>query len=171
MRAEESRALKSILARACVALAVVLLFAAPASAQWRVGGFAGGEHDSSWDEFLVLGADARGDIGNRNLELNPRFTYFLREDVTRFQIDLNLIKRVPLAGTSRIEPYIGTGVAFERFSIQGFSDSAVGFNYIVGGTLKATGKIQVFSQFVYTVLQDSLNNAVLSAGVHYKLSR
>lgn len=158
----------------CVAVAVLLISAAPASAQWRVGPFLGGEHESSWDEFLVIGADARGVVGTQNLELNPRISYFVRDLATRFQLDFNVIKRLEVAGTSRIEPYVGTGLAFERISFDGnFADneSALGFNYIVGATVKTSGRMQAFAQFVYTVLHDSPNNAVVSAGVHFRLSK
>jgi hypothetical protein len=156
----------------CVAVATLVVSAAPASAQWRVGGFLGGEHESSWDEFLVIGADARGAMGTQNMELNPRISYFVRDQMTRFQMDLNVIKRLEVASTSRIEPYVGTGLAFERISFDpSGSESALGFNYIVGATLKASGRVQTFAQFVYSVLHDSPNNAVASVGVHFKLSR
>jgi len=157
-----------------VTLAAMVVSAAPAWAQWRVGPFLGGEHESSWDEFLVIGADARGELSKNNLELNPRISYFVRDFTTRFQIDMNVIKRLEVAGTSRIEPYVGTGLAFERISYDGSgfdNESALGFNYIVGATLKASGRVQTFAQFVYTVLQDSANNAVVSVGVHFKLSK
>ena len=157
---------------ACFAVVAMAMFAAPASAQWRVGAFVGFEHDSGWDEFLVLGADARKPTDKYNLELNPRFTWFLREDMTRFQVDVNVIKRLDVAGTGKIEPYIGTGVAFERISFDfpgADSESAFGFNYILGAALKSSGKFQPFAQFVYSVLNDSPNNAVISAGVHWKL--
>lgn len=48
-----------------------------------MGPFLGGEHESSWDEFLVIGADARGAVGTQNMELNPRFTYFVRDLTSR----------------------------------------------------------------------------------------
>jgi opacity protein-like surface antigen len=156
---------------ACFALAAMFVFAAPASAQWRFGAFAGFEHDAGWDEFLVIGADARKQTDKHNLELNPRFSWFLREDLTRFQLDLNALKRLDVAGAGKFEPYIGTGLAFERisFDFPGFdSESALGFNYILGTTVKSSGKFQLFGQFVYTVLNDSPNNAVVSAGIHWK---
>jgi len=173
MRSEGLRKLTvRVLGIGCAALVLTVASAAPASAQWRVGGFLGGEHESSWDEFLVIGADARGAIGTQNLELNPRISYFVRDQMTRFQMDLNVIKRLEVASTSRLEPYVGTGLAFERISFDpSGSESALGFNYIVGATLKASGRVQTFAQFVYTVLQDSPNNAVVSAGVHVKLSK
>jgi hypothetical protein len=157
-----------------VVLSALVASAAPASAQWRVGGFLGAEHESSWDEFLVIGADARTPVGTKNMEVNPRFSFFVRDFVTRIQLDLNVIKRLDVASASRIEPYVGTGLAFERLSFEGGvfdSQSAVGFNYILGATLKSSGRVQTFAQFVYTVLNDSPNNAVVSVGVHYKLSR
>ncbi|MBK9242959.1 MAG: hypothetical protein IPL75_22460 [Acidobacteria bacterium] len=175
MRSEGLRKLTvRVLAVGCVTVAALLVSAAPASAQWRVGPFIGGEHESSWDEFLVIGADARGAVGTQNMELNPRFTYFVRDLTTRFQMDFNVIKRLEVASTSRIEPYVGTGLAFERISYDGNvfdNESALGFNYIVGATVKSSGRMQAFAQFVYTVLHDSANNAVVSAGVHFKLSK
>lgn len=160
------------LAIACATLAGSVIFAAPASAQWRVGPFLGGEHESSWDEFLVIGADARKPIDTHDLEINPRFTYFIRDLATRFQLDFNVIKRLDMASTGRIEPYVGTGIAFSRISYDLDAldnESALGFNYIMGATLKTTGRWQPFAQFVYTVLHDSPNNAVVSAGVHFKI--
>lgn len=173
MRSEGARQLKfRALAIACVAFAATVVFATPASAQWRVGPFIGGEHESSWDEFLVIGADARKPLASNDLEINPRFSYFIRDLATRFQLDFNVIKRLDVAGTGRIEPYVGTGLAFERISYDfaGFdNESALGFNYIMGATLKSSGRWQTYAQFVYTVLHDSPNNAVVSAGVHFKL--
>ncbi len=175
MRSEGLRKVTArVLAVGCVAVAALLVSAAPASAQWRVGPFLGGEHESSWDEFLVIGADARSAVGTQNLELNPRITYFVRDLATRFQMDFNVIKRLEVAGTSRIEPYVGTGLAFERIRYEGNisdNESALGFNYVVGATVKASGRMQAFAQFVYTVLHDSANNAVVSAGVHFKLAK
>ncbi len=156
---------------ACMAFVATMVFASPASAQWRVGPFIGGEHESSWDEFLVIGADARKPLESNNLEINPRVSYFIRDLTTRFQLDFNVIKRLDVAGTGRIEPYFGTGIAFERISYDFAgvdNESALGFNYIMGATLKTTGRWQPFAQFVYTVLHDSPNNAVVSAGVHFK---
>ena len=157
---------------ACIAFLASVMFAAPASAQWRVGPFLGGEHESSWDEFLVIGADARQPLDTHDLEINPRFTYFVRDLATRFQLDFNVIKRLDVASTGRIEPYVGTGIAFHRISydLDAFdNESALGFNYIVGATLKTSGRWQPFAQFSYTVLHDSPNNAVVSGGVHFKL--
>lgn len=153
--------------------AAVLLFAEPAHAQWRVGGFVGGEHESSWDEFLLVGADARGVVGSRGLEFNPRLTYFLRSKTTRFQVDLNIIKPLLLATPGRVEPFVGVGAALERVSYSSganTSETNVGFNYIVGGTMKSNGQITPFGQFQYTVLHDAPNNAVVSVGLHYSLA-
>jgi hypothetical protein len=160
------------LAIACLAIVASLLFAAPASAQWRVGPFLGGEHESGWDEFLVIGADARKPLDTNDLEINPRFSYFIRDLATRFQLDFNVIKRLDVASTGRLEPYLGTGIAFGRIShdLDAIdNESALGFNYIMGATLKTTGRWQPFAQFVYTALHDSPNNAVVSAGVHFKI--
>jgi hypothetical protein len=146
--------------------------ATPASAQWRIGGFVGGEHESSWDEFLVIGADARGAMGSKGLEINPRFSYFLRELTTRFQVDLNVLKPLPLASKTRLVPYLGVGLAFESVSYDQStidSESAIGYNYVVGATTNGTGQIKPFAQFQYTVLNDAPNNAVLNFGVHFSL--
>ena len=181
MRSEGSREFTSARVRAIrplramaiagLAFAALVIFAAPASAQWRVGPFLGGEHESSWDEFLVIGADARKPLDSRDMEINPRFSYFIRDLATRFQLDFNVIKRLDVASTGPIEPYVGTGIAFSRISydLDAFdNESALGFNYIVGATLKTSSRWQFFGQFVYTVLHDSPNNAVVSAGVHFK---
>lgn len=152
--------------------AVSTLCAAPAHAQWRVGAFVGGEHESSWDEFLVIGADARGVVGAHGLEINPRLAYFLRSGESRFQADINLIKPLVLATPGRMQPYIGTGLAVERISFEGGaseSQTNFGFNYIVGGTLRTSGRLTPFAQFEYTVLHDASNNAVVSAGLHFAL--
>lgn len=149
----------------------------PAAAQWRVGGFLGGEHESSWDEFLVIGADARGPVGGHSFELNPRVSYFIRDATTRFQLDFNVIKPLALQNKSRIVPFIGTGVALESVSYDGDvsqvgeGQTNVGFNYIVGGTISTSKRVEPYAQFVYTVLNDSPNNAVISVGVHFKLGK
>lgn len=153
---------------------LVLLFitAAPASAQWRIGGFLGGEHESSWDEFLVLGPDARGAVSNGRFELNPRLTYFLREGMTRLQVELNLIKPLRLAAPGRVEPYLGVGVALESASFDSpgaESETNFGYNYVVGGTWKTTGSIQPFGQFTYTVLHEAPNTALITLGIHFKM--
>ena len=158
-----------VLFGACISL---LLVARPAVAQWRVGGFVGGEHDSSWSEFLVIGADARGAVGSNGLELNPRISYFLRSRTTRFQADVNVIKPLILADKSPVMPFVGVGLALEHVSYDGAnsrSESNVGFNYIVGGTLSVTGSLQPYAQFAYSVLKDAPNTAVVSVGVHYTL--
>lgn len=143
--------------------------ASPAAAQWRIGGFVGGEHESSWDEFLVIGADARGAVGSKGIEINPRVSYFLREGTSRFQLDLNLLKPLVLASPSRLAPYVGLGLAFESISYDVStidSESAVGFNYVVGATTTGSGQFKPFAQLQYTVLNDAPNNAVVSVGVH-----
>jgi hypothetical protein len=162
---------RGALARAGMAVALTVALAVPAGAQWRVGGFAGGEHESSWDEFLVLGADVRRTVGARGIEVNPRFTYFLRDGLTRYQADLNLIKPLILAHPGRIEPFVGLGVALERISDgnSALNSTNVGFNYIVGGSVRTAGRWQPFGQFQYSVLNDAGNNAVVSLGLHYRL--
>jgi hypothetical protein len=156
--------------RAAMVFGLSVALSIPAEGQWRVGGFVGGEHDSSWDEFLVLGADVRREFGARGLEFNPRFTYFLRDGTTRYQADLNLIKPLILARPGRIEPFVGLGVALERISDSNSAQSStnVGFNYIVGGSLRTAGRWQPFGQFEYSVLNDTGNNAVVSLGLHYR---
>ncbi|MBC7842934.1 MAG: hypothetical protein H7099_11500 [Gemmatimonadaceae bacterium] len=158
--------------RTMLGVATAMLFCAvTAHAQWRVGGFVGGEHESSWDEFLVIGADARGVVGAQGLEINPRFSYFVRSGETRYQADINLIKPLVLATPYRVQPFVGTGLAVARFSFDGAggSETKVGFNYIVGGTLRTSGRLIPFAQFEYTVLNDAPNNAVISAGLHFAL--
>jgi len=160
------------LAATAAAVLLSVTVATPAAAQWRVGGFLGGEHESSWDEFLVIGADARGAVGSNGLELNPRISYFLREFTTRFQLDFNLLKPLTLASKSRLVPYVGLGLAFESISYdQGTvdSESAVGFNYVVGATTNSTGSLRPFAQFQYSVLNDAPNNATVNVGLHFTL--
>jgi hypothetical protein len=161
---------RGTLSRATLAVALTVALSMPAGAQWRVGGFAGGEHESSWDEFLVLGADVRRTVGAKGLEVNPRFTYFLRDGLTRYQAELNLIKSLILARPGRIEPFVGLGVALERVSddISAFNSTNVGFNYIVGGSVRTAGRWQPFGQFEYSVLNEASNNAIVSLGLHYR---
>lgn len=163
-----------VVASICVGIVALAASAASASAQWRVGGFIGGEHESSWDEFLVVGADARGTVGAHSFELNPRASYFIRSRTTRFQLDFNVIKPLSIQGNSKIVPYIGTGVALEKVSYDdddtGAADQTnVGFNYITGASINTSSRVQPYAQFVYTVLNDSANNAVISFGLHFKL--
>jgi hypothetical protein len=153
--------------------ALALVFAAStAQAQWKLGGFVGGEHESSWDEFLLLGVEARGAIAGGKAEVAPRFAYFLREGTTRFQVDVNLIKSLVLASPGRINPYLGLGLALESLS---FDDSDVdgetsfGFNYVVGGTVRTSGALEPYGQFQYSVLHDAPNNATVTLGLLYRL--
>ncbi len=162
----------AIARRMITVLSALLLFAAPAQAQWRVGGFIGAEHESSWDEFLVIGADALKDIGSQGLQINPRFSYFLREFTTRFQVDVNFIKPLELVSKPRIMPYLGLGLALENVSYDNSeidSESNVGFNYVVGATTNGSGSMKPFAQFQYSVLNDAPNNAVVTLGLHFSL--
>ncbi len=149
-----------------------LIVSRPVSAQWRIGGFVGGEHESSWSEFLVVGADARLPLTSNAIEINPRVSYFIRTRTSRYQFDLNVIKPLILAQPWRIEPFVGLGAALEHVSYSGAgstSSTNIGFNYIVGGTYKTAGSLQPFGQFQYTVINEGVNNAVVSVGVHFKL--
>lgn len=161
-------------ATVCVAFGALAAASAPAAAQWKVGPFIGGEHESSWDEFLVIGADARGTVGKHTFELNPRFSYFIRESTTRFQLEFNVLRPLVLANSSKIAPYIGTGVALESVSYDNSElkgESNVGFNYIMGAAVNTKSRVAPYAQFTYTVLNDSPNNALLAFGVNIKLGQ
>jgi hypothetical protein len=153
--------------------ALALVFAAStAQAQWKVGAFVGGEHESSWDEFLLLGIESRGAIAGGKAEVAPRFSYFLREGTTRLQVDVNLIKPLVLASSGRVTPYLGLGIALENLS---FDDSDVegetsfGFNYVVGGAVRTAGALEPYGQFQYSVLNDAPNVATVTLGLLYRL--
>jgi hypothetical protein len=142
-------------------------------AQWRIGGSIGGEHDSSWDEFLVVGAQARGGIMNRRFEINPQFVYFLRSGFTQTQVAVNLLKPLVLASPGALEPYVGVGVGVEMFSFD--SPGAEGetnltHQYVVGATTRSASALQLFGQFQYTVdHQAGGNSMVASAGLLFRL--
>ncbi len=113
-------------------------------------------------------------MGSKGLEINPRFSCFIRSGTRRYQADVNLIKPLVLANPSRVEPYVGLGLALERLSFTGAgatSQTNVGFNYIVGGTVKVSGRLQPFGQFQYSVLNDAGNNAVVSVGLHFVMGK
>jgi hypothetical protein len=160
--------MKNRLVRALTLLAVVCIAATPASAQWKFGGALGAEHESSWDEFLVLTFEARRPISQWSTELAPRFSYFLRDGVTRFQIDANLLKPLELATPKPFIPYIGLGAALEVFSAEGFDQNSVGFNYVVGATRRTSGNLELYGQFQYTVLNDAPNTALVGVGLLYR---
>lgn len=153
------------------AVALLALSAAPsvAFAQWRVGGAIGAEHESSWDEFLLVTLEGRGPIAHGTAELAPRLSYFLRDGETRIQVDVNYIKPLVLAKPVAVTPYVGLGAALERLSASGFSDTSPGINYVVGATTNASGSLQWYGQFQYSVLHESSNVAVISVGALFRL--
>jgi hypothetical protein len=148
----------------------VFAISTPAVAQWRIGGSVGAEHESSWDEFLVLTLEARGAIAGGKAEIAPRFSWFMREGVTRYQLDANFLKPLVLASPLKVTPYVGIGGAFESFSAEGQDgETAVGINYVTGATTRSTGALEGYAQFQYSVLHDTPNVAVISAGLLYRL--
>lgn len=151
----------------------VLAFCAvttPASAQWRIGGALGAEHESSWDEFLVFTLEARRAVLQRNGEFAPRFSYFLRDGVTQFQIDVNVLSRLILQRSFPVEPYMGIGGALHRVSFEGAgSESYVGFNYVMGGVLRSETSMNWYGQFQYSVLHDAPNVALVNIGALWRL--
>jgi hypothetical protein len=153
-----------------VALALTLV-APAAQAQWRIGGFVGAEHESSWDEFLLLGAEARGEVAGGKAELAPRLSYFLRDGMTRFQVDANLLKPLVLASPGKVIPYVGLGAALHSVSFDDSNadgETAVGINYVVGGIWRTTGALEPHAQFQYSVLNDAFNVAVVTVGLLYR---
>jgi hypothetical protein len=156
--------------RVTCALAILTLVvtAAPASAQWRLGGALGAEHESSWDDFIVLTFEARKPIISWNTEIAPRVSYFLRDDVTRLQFDVNWLKPLELSRPGSLIPYVGIGGALELFSSDGFDQNSLGFNYVFGATKRTTGKLQWYGQFQYTVLNDAPNTALIGIGILFR---
>lgn len=154
-----------------VALSLALI-SSTAQAQWRIGGFLGAEHESSWDEFLLLGFEARGGVARGAADLAPRFSYFLRDGMTRYQIDVNLIKPLVLASPIKVVPYLGVGAALAMASFDGpgaEDETAVGLNYVVGGTWRTTGALEPYAQFQYSVLHDAFNVSVVTVGLLYRI--
>jgi hypothetical protein len=158
--------------RALRVLSFLMVFtvSTPAMAQWRIGGSVGAEHESSWDEFLVLTFEARGAIANGRADIAPRLSYFMREGVSRYQLDVNVLKSLVLASPLKVTPYVGLGGAFESFSPDGGDgETAVGLNYVVGATTRSSSALQGYAQFQYSVLHDVPNVAVVSVGFLYRL--
>jgi hypothetical protein len=152
---------------------LALVFAAStAQAQWKIGGFVGGEHESSWDEFLLLGFEARGAMGGGKVDVAPRFSYFLREATTRFQVDVNLIKPLVLASPGRVTPFLGVGLALESVSFDDSdadAETSIGFNYVAGAAVRTAGALEPYGQFQYSVLNDAPNVATVTLGLLYRL--
>jgi hypothetical protein len=152
-----------------VLLALVLV-SSPAPAQLRLGAFLGAEHESSWDEFLLVGVEARARIVDGRVVVAPRFSYFIREATTRLQVDLNLLKPLAFKQPSAIKPYLGIGASFESVSFDGGDgDSAVGLNYVMGGAYRLNGPLQPYAQFQYSFFHEAFNVAVVTLGILYRL--
>lgn len=136
------------------------------------GAFAGGELDTP-DDWLLFGGDARVNLGNMKMELNPRVSYHPIEGGSIVQIDVNLLKNFELARPGKLRPFVGIGGAWRRFSIDDvdINDSKVGLNLVSGARLamKPGSGYEPFFQAQYTVINDELNPFSIVVGVSFHL--
>lgn len=163
-------------------LLLLLLLLAPASPvlaqfQIRVGPTLGFKMDHESD-LLVIGADARYDPHLDTLIVfNPRFNFYLEENATSFQIDLNALLNPCPGGFRTFSPYMGAGVAVQHFKfddVNGFdgaSSTDVGLNLLSGFYLDTNTSFQPFLQAQYTAVNNNPNLMVVSGGLLFRFNR
>ena len=154
-----------------VLMAALFAFAAPASAQFQIGGGLGYLFDRE-EDFLLIHGDARIDLSGSPFVINPKLTYFLG-DGTMWQIDGNLLYNLLLADASRFHPYVGAGVGINRFSFdtnvpggEDFSETTVGLNLVHGTRITMNNSpLELFGHLQYFFANDFQNQMILYAGV------
>lgn len=87
------------------------------------------------------------------------------------QLDLNILHHYALAGESRFKPYVGVGGAFNRYTFDDFSDSAVGLNLVTGVRLAGSpeSRFEPFLNTQYTIIRDQGNLFTLVVGATFRL--
>jgi hypothetical protein len=157
-------------------IGISLLSPGPLAAQTLLGGQIGYLFDTKEDQFSI-GADARIPLSNASWTANPRLTHYLIGDgFSLNQIDLNMLYRIPGQAKSRVQFYVGGGVALVRQSFDGpngsrTSETKAGLNYVTGAQFPQKGSWVPWVQTMYTAAMDYGNSYVASVGLSYKLKR
>ena len=129
-----------------------------------VAPFVGAILDTS-EDWLLLGGEARLKLADRPFQVNPRLTFNPYEGGSMMQLDVNLLHNYALAGDSRFRPYVGIGGAFNRYSFDDFSESAVGLNLVSGARLRmAASRFEPFLNAQYTIIRDQGNLFMVVVG-------
>jgi hypothetical protein len=123
------------------------------------------------DDWLVFGADARLQI-DRNLEIEPRFTYQPLSGGHVIQLDANVLKNIELARPGRFRPFFGVGGTLRSFSPdRGEGETKVGLN-LVSGTRIALSSSSGYEPFItaqYSIVRDQFNTFSLVVGASFRL--
>ena len=123
------------------------------------------------DDWLVFGADARVQI-DRNLELEPRFTYQPLSGGHVIQLDANVLKNIELARPGRFRPFFGVGGTLRSLSPdRGDGETKVGLN-LISGTRIALSSSSGYEPFItaqYSIVRDQFNTFSLVVGASFRL--
>jgi opacity protein-like surface antigen len=171
------RRLTLVVAAAFLSLPIIAS-AASAQAHVRIGGFIGREFDFE-DDFLIFGAEARLRGARMQYDIQPRFQYQSFDGGSSLQLDGNLLFNLTSL-VSQIQPYMGLGVALNRFSLDipdipgepsiDSDDTNFGLNIISGLIVGTNPKWRPYVNFQYTSLMDFGNGANLSIGILFQIS-
>jgi hypothetical protein len=170
----------ALLIPAVLVSAFSLVDAAPANAQTshvRIGGFLGREFDFE-EDWLIFGAEARIRSARMQFDVQPRFHYQSFDGGSSLQLDGNLLFNLT-APISQILPYMGAGLAINRFSFDvpdtpgvdiDDEDTNFGLNIVSGLIFGTNPKWRPYAQFQYTSLLDAANGANLTLGILFQLT-
>lgn len=150
-------------------LVAMALAVAPhvARAQVGVGGSVGYVYDNS-SNFIYLSAEARAPLAGIPLEIQPRFTWQPVNGADVFTYEINALYRIELRDTTGVRPYTGIGFVYQAISNGG--SQAAGYNLIFGLEFPHLKKLEPFTQFEYSVLENHFpNQGTLSIGLIYRL--
>jgi hypothetical protein len=122
------------------------------------------------DDWLLFGGEARLNFDGFAYDVNPRVTFNPYEGGSMMQIDINILHNYALAGESRFKPYVGIGGAFNRYTFDDFSDSAVGLNLVSGARLASPeSRFEPFVNAQYTIIRGQGNLFTLVVGASITL--
>lgn len=143
-------------------------FAQPLYAQTSFGGLIGMQLDTE-EDFLALGAEARLPAGSTPFTLNPRLIYFIQDNVTEIQIDLNALYFLDLATETNIEPFYSGGLGIDYFSFdagtENISETNIGLNVGAGAQLDRGGNLTPYLLAQYTITNDFFNRFLVTVGL------
>ncbi|MGQ0642106.1 MAG: hypothetical protein ACT4P6_15260 [Gemmatimonadaceae bacterium] len=147
---------------------------ATAQANVRMGGFLGFAFDS-YDNWLLFGAEARLRGARMQYDVQPRVHYLPFDGGSSLQLDGNILFNMSSL-VPQVQPYMGIGLALNRFSVDAaeagadFDETNVGVNLISGLIVGVNPKWRPFLQFEYTIINDFANGANLAVGILFQIS-
>lgn len=123
------------------------------------------------DDWILVGGEARLRLEGLAAEVNPRVTWNPYEGGSMMQLDVNLLHNYPIAGESRFRPYVGVGGAFNRYTVNGFSDSSVGLNLVSGArwVMEPESRFEPFLNAQYTMIRGQANLFTVVVGATIQL--